>query len=50
MKEKYFTCEDCKKELIKKFEKIIDKCKIHTAGALILIEKKELLNKLEEKK
>ena len=37
-------------QALEEFEKIIDKCKIHTAGALILIEKKELLNKLKEKK
>jgi len=27
---------------------LIDKCKIHTAGVLVLIEKKELMEKLNE--
>ena len=38
-----------KKEDKEDFEEMINNCKIHTAGNLVLIEVKELLNKLKEK-
>ena len=37
-----------KEELKKEIIEIIDKCKIHTCGALILIEEKELKEKIGE--
>jgi len=42
------TIEQERQDKIKEFREAIEKCKIHTAGALTLIEKKELLKYFEE--